>query len=258
MFESPTPETESVIRRRPWIWWCVAGVICLLAIWLYHDRSSLSLDTLIRRETEYRQLYSEHPVLWIGIGFLAYVGMTTFSIPGASIMTLVSGWLFGFWPALVMVSFASSAGATLSCGLNRTLFRQAARKRTGKQLKTIEEIVARDGDFYVLTLRLLPQVPFFLVNLVIGLTSYPLKRFYVFSQIGMIPATCIYTYAGSQAVDLRTLLQQGPSALLSPSLIGALCALALLPWGMKGLVRLIRTTREPRSGEPSSNEHTTA
>ena len=173
----------------------------------------------------------------LAAGFGLYVLMTALSIPGASVLSLVFGWLFGFWPGLAVVSFASSLGATLACGLSRTLFREAAARRLGNRLQVMEQSLARDGDFYLLTLRLLPQVPFFLINLALGLTSYPLWRFYLVSQVGMLPATAVFVYAGAQAVDLRTLLQQGPGSLLKPQLILALCLLAFVPWILRSLVR---------------------
>ncbi len=203
-------------------------------------RSSFTADALIARETDFRATYTQYPLAVLGVAFLVYVVTTALSIPGATVLTLAFGWLFGFWPALVVVSFASALGATLSCGLSRTLFREAATRRLGAKFQVIEDSLARDGDFYLLTLRMLPQVPFFLINLAMGLTSYPLWRFYVISQIGMLPATCVFVYAGAQAVDLKTLIEQGPRSLLTPNLVVALCLLAVVPWIMRSLIRWIR------------------
>ena len=207
---------------------------------LMANRSSVSAETLIAREVEYRATYERHPIAVLSVAFLVYVAMTALSIPGASLLTLASGWLFGFWPALALVSFASSLGATLSCGLSRTLFRDVAARQLGPRLQTIEESLDRDGDFYLLTLRLLPQVPFFLINLAMGLTKYPLWRFYWISQLGMFPATCVYVYAGAQGVDLKTLIEKGPGSWLTTNMIVALCLLAVLPWILRGVVRWFR------------------
>ncbi len=203
-------------------------------------RSSFSLEALVAREAEFRATYHQHPILVLSVAFGLYVAMTALSIPGASLLTLASGWLFGFWPALVLVSFASSGGATISCALSRTLFRDAAAHRLGGRLRVIEESLAKDGDFYLLTLRLLPTVPFFLVNLAMGLTRYSLWRFYGISQLGMLPATCVFVYAGAQAADLKTLVDRGPGSLLTPRLVVALCLLALLPWILRSVVRWVR------------------
>ena len=226
--------------RPQWLRWVVLVMVLLVVGVLWANRSSFSADTLIAREAEYRAVYAQHPVVVLAVAFLVYVAMTALSIPGASLLTLASGWLFGFWPALVMVSFASSSGATVSCGLSRTLFREAATRKLGPRLHAIEESLARDGDFYLLTLRLLPQVPFFLVNLAMGLTRYPLWRFYWISQIGMFPATCVYVYAGSQAADLKTLIERGPGSLLTTQMVVALCLLAVLPWVLRSVVRWFR------------------
>ncbi len=232
-------DPESPPRLR-WNRWAIAvGVAAVIGL-IVANRSSFSVETLVAREAEFRATYRQHPsaVLWGAFGL--YVAMTALSVPGASVLSLAFGWLFGFWPALVLVSFSSSLGATMACGLSRTLFRDAAANRLGSRLRVIEESLARDGDFYLLTLRLLPQVPFFLVNLAMGLTRYPLWRFYGISQLGMLPATCVFVYAGSQAVDLKTLVEQGPGSLLTPRLILALCLLAFLPWGLRAVVRWLR------------------
>ena len=226
--------------RPQWLRWVVLVMVVLVVGVLWANRSSVSAETLIAREAEYRAVYAQQPVVVLAVAFLVYVAMTALSIPGASLLTLASGWLFGFWPALAMVSFASSCGATVSCGLSRTLFREAATRKLGPRLQAIEESLAKDGDFYLLTLRLLPQVPFFLVNLAMGLTRYPLWRFYWISQIGMFPATCVFVYAGAQAVDLKTLIERGPGSLLSPNLIVALCLLAVLPWVLRSVARWFR------------------
>lgn len=233
---SLTPESSG--RR----WGRVVIVVMLAAVagFLFANRSSFTVDALIAREAEFRATYSQHPLAVLGSAFLIYVITTALSIPIATILTLAFGWLFGFWPALIVVSFASAWGATLACGMSRTLFREAATRRMGTRFQAVDESLARDGDFYLLTLRMLPQVPFFLINLAMGLTSYPLWRFCVISQIGMLPATCIFVFTGAHAVDLKTLIEQGPRSLLTPHLIVALCLLAAVPWILRSLIRWIR------------------
>jgi uncharacterized membrane protein YdjX (TVP38/TMEM64 family) len=218
----------------------IFAVLVLVVGVVGSNRSFLTADAIIARESQFRAIYTSNPVTVLAGSFLLYVVMTSLSIPGAVLLTLAFGWLFGFWAALGVVSFASALGATLACGLSRTLFREAATRRLGAKYQVIEDSLARDGDFYLLTLRLLPQVPFFLINLTIGLTRYPLWRFYLISQIGMLPATCVFVYAGSQTVDLKTLIEQGPRSLLTPNLILALCMLAVVPWIMRSLIRWIR------------------
>ncbi len=237
---SPIPSLTPEPSGRQWRRIAIIVVLAVVSVVLFANRSSLSEDALIAREAGFRTSYMQHPIEVLGAAFVVYVIMTALSIPGATVLTLAFGWLFGFWPALVMVSFASALGATLSCGLSRTLFREAATRRLGARFQIIEDSLARDGDFYLLTLRLLPQVPFFLINLAMGLTRFPLWRFYLVSQIGMLPATCVFVYAGAQAVDIKTLIERGPRSLLTPNLILALCLLAVVPWILRSLVRWIR------------------
>lgn len=233
--------------------WGLVVIVAAALVTLAMYRSSLSSENLVAREAEFRATYGQHPVMVLSVAFLLYVAMTALSIPGASLLTLASGWLFGFWPALALVSFASSLGATMACGLSRTLFRDTAARKLGNRLQVIEESLARDGDFYLLTLRLLPHVPFFLINLALGLTRYPLFRFYWISQLGMLPATCVFVYAGVQAVDLQTLVEKGPGSLLTPRLVFALCLLAFLPWMLRSLVRWVQPRgQSPTAGLPSS------
>ena len=236
----PTDSTPPVPSRARWGRWAIVVGAALVTGWLWANRSAVSVENLIAREAEFRATYHQQPILVLSVAFGLYVAITALSIPGASLLTLAFGWLFGFWPALVLVNFASSSGATISCALSRTLFRDAAAHRLGGRLRVIEESLAKDGDFYLLTLRLLPNVPFFLVNLAMGLTRYPLWRFYGISQLGMFPATCVFVYAGSQAADLKTLVDRGPGSLLTPRLFLALCLLACLPWILRSIVRWVR------------------
>ncbi len=246
------PESSPRLRwKRRAIAVGVAAVIGLIVA----NRSLFSVEVLVDREAEFRATYQQHPIAVLSVAFGLYVAITALSIPGASLLTLASGWLFGFWPALVLVSFASSVGATISCALSRTLFRDAAAHQLGGRLRVIEESLAKDGDFYMLTLRLLPTVPFFLVNLAMGLTRYPLWRFYGMSQLGMFPATCVFVYAGSQAVDLKTLVDRGPGSLLPPELVLALCLLAFLPWILRSVLRWVRPRVSDTVAEDASSKH---
>lgn len=244
--ESPALPVRRSLRLRVGLVLAAVGVAWMF--WSY--RGEFSAASLIARETQLREQYQRNPLGLLAFGFGLYVVMTALTIPGASVLTLAFGWLFGFWPGLAVVSFASSLGATLACGLSRTLFREAAARRLGDRMQVIEQSLARDGDFYLLTLRLLPQVPFFLINLALGLTNYPLWRFYVVSQIGMFPATAVFVYAGAQAVDLKTLLEQGPGSLLRPQLILALCLLAVVPWVIRSVVRRWGRSRNVVLREP--------
>ena len=151
-------------------------------------------------------------------------------------MTLVFGWSFGFLPGLLLVSFASTAGASLAFLLSRFVLREWIQTRFGSRLRTFNDALARDGAFYLLALRLIPSVPFFVVNLVMGLTPLALGTYWWVSQIGMLPSTAVYVYAGASVPYLQTLSEQGVRAVLSPRLFWALALLAggalVARWGM--------------------------
>jgi uncharacterized membrane protein YdjX (TVP38/TMEM64 family) len=165
-----------------------------------------SLDYLAAKETELEQLRNSHPILIMAFAFLIYVLATGLSLPGATLMTLVVAWYFGFWKGLVLVSFASTCGATLAFLLSRYLLRDIIQSKFGERLKTFNESLDREGAFYLFTLRLIPAVPFFVINVVMGLTRIRTTTFWWISQVGMLAGTCVYVYAGSNIPSLSQLV----------------------------------------------------
>jgi uncharacterized membrane protein YdjX (TVP38/TMEM64 family) len=165
-----------------------------------------SLDYLATKETELEQLRNSHPILIMAFAFLIYVLATGLSLPGATLMTLVVAWCFGFWKGLVLVSFASTCGATLAFLLSRYLLRDIIQSKFGERLKTFNESLDREGAFYLFTLRLIPAVPFFVINVVMGLTRIRTTTFWWVSQLGMLAGTCVYVYAGSNIPSLSQLV----------------------------------------------------
>ncbi|MCE3001101.1 MAG: FAD-dependent oxidoreductase [Xanthomonadaceae bacterium] len=170
--------------------------------------------------------------------FAVYVAVTGLSLPGAAIMTLAGGALFGLVTGSIVVSFASSVGATLAFLASRFLFRDAVRAKFGQRLAAIDEGVRRDGAFYLFTLRLVPAFPFFLVNLLMGLTPIRTVTYYVVSQLGMLPATVVFVYAGTQLAQLESL-----SGILSPGLLGAFAAIGVLPLLMRFVANALAARR---------------
>ena len=163
-----------------------------LAAWFTLDLGQyLQLSVVQERIGELRVWYGENPLLAGAIYFAVYVAVTGLSVPGAAVMTLAGGALFGFWYALVLVSFGSSVGATLAFLVSRTLLRDWVQGRFGRQLAAINAGFARDGAFYLFTLRLIPAFPYFVVNLVMGLTPIQLRTYFLVSQIGMLPGTIV-------------------------------------------------------------------
>ncbi len=169
-------------------------------------------------------LYAEHQAVVLLSYFGVYVFVTALSLPGAVVLTLAGGALFGFWLGTVVVSFSSTIGATLACFVSRFLLREWVQKRLGERLRTIHEGIKQEGKFYLFTLRLIPVFPFFVVNLVMGLTRMPLRTFYWVSQLGMLPGTMIYVNAGKELAKIDS-----PSGILSPGLILSLALLGFFP-----------------------------
>ncbi|QLF68930.1 FAD-dependent oxidoreductase [Peteryoungia desertarenae] len=165
------------------------------------------------------------PLITVSLFFVVYVAVTALSLPFASLMTLAAGALFGLVYGTILVSFASSLGATLAFLAARYLLRDSVAARFGDRLSAINEGMARDGGFYLFSLRLIPVVPFFVVNLLMGLTSIRASTFYWVSQLAMFPATIVYVNAGTQLSQISD-----PSDILSPGLIGSFVLLALFPW----------------------------
>ena len=207
-------------------------IAALIASYFIFDLGQfLSLDYLKEQQDAFDNLYADKPAIVLGVFFLIYVAVTALTLPGAAIMTLAAGALFGFWMALVLVSFASSIGATLAFLASRFLFHDAVQNRFGERLKKINDGVRKEGGFYLFTLRLVPAFPFFVINLVMGLTPIKTRTFYWVSQVGMLAGTAVYVNAGTQLGQIDTL-----RGLLSPELIGAFVLLGVFPWMAKAIM----------------------
>jgi len=226
--------------------WSRIGVLVALAVVVtalfLRFRHDLSLDALAARETSLRTLCEEHPVASLAIAFLAYVTVTGLSLPGAAAMSVLYGWLFGFWKALIVVSFASTTGATIAFLLSRYLFGQAIQARYGGRVAAFNAAIEREGAFYLFTLRLIPQVPFFVLNVVMGLTKLRPRTFWWVSQLGMLPGTIVFVLAGSSVKSLREIQERGLSSILDWKLVIALILLGVVPLAIKKLLAYVRPT----------------
>ena len=200
----------------------------------------LSLQQLAQEEAGFRQYQQDHPALVYGLAFLIYVTITGLSLPGATAMTLIIGWLFGWWRGAILVSFASTTGATLAFLFSRYMLRDAIQNQFGERLKKFNRALEREGAFYLFTLRLIPVVPFFVINLVMGLTPVKARTFWWVSQLGMLPGTILYVYAGSAVPSLQTLADQGVGGILSPQLFVAFALLGVFPLVMKKVMAKLR------------------
>jgi uncharacterized membrane protein YdjX (TVP38/TMEM64 family) len=179
-------------------------------------RRYLDLSYLSHVESDLQSFYAQNPILVLGAAFVIYLVVTGLSVPGATAMSLVFAWFFGFPRGLILVSFASTAGATLAFLLSRYLFRDWIQNRYGPKLSTFNEALEKDGPLYLFMLRLVPLVPFFVINAVMGLTRIRATTFWWVSQLGMLPGTAVYVYAGSRIPDLQTLETEGIKAIFSP------------------------------------------
>ena len=156
------------------------------------------------RQADLAALLDDRPLVIIGGFFLLYVATTALSLPGAAILTLAAGAMFGLWLGTLIVSFASAIGASLAFLSSRFVLRDWVKARFGKRVAAIDRGIAKDGAFYLLTLRLIPAFPFFLINLAMGLTTMRLVTFYVVSQIGMLPGTIVFVNAGTQLAAIES------------------------------------------------------
>ncbi|MGV3498394.1 MAG: FAD-dependent oxidoreductase [Hydrogenophaga sp.] len=203
----------------------------LALFWAFDLGRLLSLEQLKASQAGLAALYQRHPWQVAGAYFGIYVLATALSLPGAVLLTLAGGALFGLLWGTVIVSFASSVGATLAFLASRFLLRDVVRERFGRRLAEIDRGLERDGAFYLFTLRLIPVVPFFLINLLMGLTRMKTLTFHAVSQVGMLAGTLVYVNAGTQLARLDSL--QG---ILSPALIGSFVLLGLFPLIARRLV----------------------
>jgi len=214
----------------------VAALFVALAgfgYWKFGD--FLTFDYLATQEEWLRQQQSEHPILTYVVACVVYVSVTGLSIPGATVLTLVYAWYFGLLKGVVLVSFASTAGATVAFLVSRYLFRSTIETRFGERLEQFNESLEIEGPFYLFTLRLIPAVPFFVINVVMGLTPLKTLTYWWVSQLGMLPGTIVYVYAGSSVPSLKELAEQGTSGILSFNIIAAFVLLGTFPL----LVRLL-------------------
>ena len=187
-------------------------------------RQYLTLDYIKGRQAVLEGYVHEHPLQTAAAYFGVYVAVTGLSLPGAAVLTLLGGAVFGLLWGTLIVSFASSIGATLAFLASRFLLRDWVQARFGKFLKPVDEGVRKEGAFYLFALRLVPAFPFFAVNLVMGLTAIPVRTFYWVSQVGMLAGTLAYVYAGTQLASISS-----PRDIVSPGLLSAFILLGLFP-----------------------------
>lgn len=216
----------------------VTAGILIAAFFAFDLGHYLNLQTLKDQQAAITDFQASRPLLGVAIYFVIYVVTTALSLPGAALLTLAGGAVFGLLWGTVIVSFASTIGATLAFLMSRFLLRDWVSHRFGQRLAAIDEGVRREGAFYLFTLRLVPVFPFFLVNLLLGLTGMKARTFYWVSQIGMFAGTVVYVNAGTQLGKLESL-----SGILSPALLGSFVLLGIFPLIARKIVEAVHMNK---------------
>jgi pyruvate/2-oxoglutarate dehydrogenase complex dihydrolipoamide dehydrogenase (E3) component/uncharacterized membrane protein YdjX (TVP38/TMEM64 family) len=232
--ESPRVNKQTAVR----LTLLTVFIACIWAFQHYGLSNYLTLDWIKSNQAAFQQQYAANPTLVIGAFFLFYVLVTAVSLPGAGILTLAAGALFGLAVGTAVVSVASSLGATLAFLMSRFLFRDWIRTRFASTLKKVDAGIRKEGAFYLFTLRLIPVVPFFVINLVMGLTEMRTSAFFLVSQVGMLLGTVVYVNAGTELAKISTL-----KGILSPSLLLSFVFLGVLPLVTKKLVEALRARK---------------
>lgn len=217
----------------------VTGLIILVSLFFILDMGQyFTLENLKSHQEAFREYYEQNKVVTLLSYFLIYVVMAALSLPGAAVITLAGGALFGLVAGSVVVSFASSIGAALAFLVSRFILRDSVQSKFGEKLSTINHGIEKDGAFYLLTLRLVPVFPFFVINLVLGLTPIRTLVFYLVSQVGMLPGTIVYVNAGTQLAKIESLRD-----ILSPALIFSFILLGIFPLIAKALLAFVKKRR---------------
>ena len=220
-------------------------------LWLWQGYGQLlNLETLANQEIALREQAQQRPVAMFAWTFAVYVIITGLSLPGALVATLVVGWFLGFWKGLLLVSFASTLGATIAFSVSRFLLRETIQSRFGDRFVTFNDALESEGAFYLFSLRVIPVVPFFVINLVMGLTPIRGTTFWWVSQLGMLPGTAAFVYAGAQVPSLRHFADNGVRGVMTPGMVIAMVVIGILPILMRKVVGIVKSGN---AHEPLSN-----
>ena len=220
----------------------VVVVAALIASFFIFDLGRyFNLDFIKAQRDGYLAYYQQNPATTIAAYAAIYIAVTALSLPGAAIMTLLGGALFGVITGTIIVSFCSTIGATLAFLVARLLLRDSIQGKFGDRLETINKGIATEGMFYLFTMRLIPVIPFFVINLVMGLTPIRTVQFFFVSQLGMFPGTIVYVNAGTQLARIDSL-----AGILSPTLLLSFALLGLFPLIAKKSIELVNRRRNAK------------
>ena len=218
-------------RTRHLILFAVAAGALIVACLVLNPGGFFSLGFFKAHQAAINAYFDAHPLRTAALFALLYVSVTALSFPGTVLLTLAGGAIFGVWWGTLLVSFASAVGATLAFTLSRYLWRDWVQRRFGAQLEAFNRGIERDGAFYLVSLGLIPVVPYFVINLVMGITPMRTLTFFCASQAGMLLETILVVNAGTQIAQIDSL-----TGLLSPALLASLALLGLVPFAVRKLM----------------------
>lgn len=228
---------SSKINRKIIIVVVLIGIIGAFKI--FNLGQYLTLSYIKNSRESFELLYSEHPIAVIASYMAIYILTTSMSLPGAAVLTIGGGALFGLLTGTLIVSFASTIGATFACFVSRFLLRDWIQGKFSEKIKKVNEGVENEGAFYLFTLRLIPVFPFWMINILMGFTKMPLLKFYWVSQLGMFPGTIVYVNAGKELSKIDSL-----KGILSPSLIISFILVGIFPITVKKLISWYKFKKE--------------
>nr|WP_321396891.1 VTT domain-containing protein [uncultured Desulfobacter sp.] len=230
---NPENKLNSQCLKKTAIVIVVAGLIAVF--FAAGLQNYLTLDFIKSSKDQFQGVYAQNPVMVISVFVAVYIPIIALNLPGAVVLGLAAGALFGTLTGTIVISFASSVGATLACLLSRYLLRDWVQKKFGARLARVNEGIRKEGAFYLFSMRLIPVIPFFIINLVMGLTPIRLWTFYWVSQLGMLTGTAIFVNAGSQLAQIDSL-----SGIVSGRLILSLALLGIFPLVTKKILAVFR------------------
>ncbi|WP_320175501.1 TVP38/TMEM64 family protein [Maridesulfovibrio sp.] len=214
----------------------IAVVVALF--FAFNLDSFLTLEYIKSSRQEFQLFYDQNPFLTVFSFFLVYVLVVGVNLPGATVLGLAGGALFGFTVGVLTISFASTIGATLACFFSRYLFRDYVQRKFGDRLEKVNRGIEEEGAFYLFTMRLIPAIPFVVINLLMGLTPIRLRTFYWVSQLGMLPGTMVYVNAGKELGRIDSL-----SGIVQPGVLISFALLGVFPLIVKKIVGLVKVRR---------------
>ena len=228
----------------------IALLILLVSLFVSLDLGRfLTLEYIKESQARFQSLYEQHTILVIGAYMLIYIIVTALSLPGAAVMTLAGGGFFGLIAGTIIVSIASTIGATCACLAARFVLRDWVQQKFGEKLSAINDGIEKEGAFYLFSLRLIPLFPFFVINLLMGLTTMPIRTYFWVSQLGMLPATIVYVNAGKELAKIDSL-----AAIASPGLLISFAILGLFPITIKKLMSFYRRKKGNEQGGEQHGE----